>query len=94
MINYISDYVYTLPLLPMLFALPVIQLLFTYTNNISYLLVLLKALPPVCMKYAARGESRVTNIARGKAVCYICHKTLTKSCLFHMYIHGSALGVL
>ena len=43
--------------------------------------VLLKALPPVCMKYAARGESRVANI--GEAECYICHETLTKSCIFH-----------
>ena len=25
--------------------------------------VILKALPPVCMKYTARGESRVANIA-------------------------------
>ena len=33
--------------------------------------VLLKALPPVCMKYVARDESRVANIARGKAECYI-----------------------
>ena len=28
-----------------------------------YIYVLLKALPPVCMKYTARGESRVANIA-------------------------------
>ena len=28
--------------------------------------VLLKALPPVCMKYIARGESRVANIAQAK----------------------------
>ena len=27
----------------------------------------LKALPPVCMKYTARGESRAANIVRGKA---------------------------
>ena len=45
--------------------------------------VLLKALPPVCMKYTARGESGVANIARGEAKCYICHETLTKSCIFH-----------
>ena len=45
--------------------------------------VLLKALPPVCMKYTARGESRVANIALGEAECYICHETLTKSCIFH-----------
>ena len=36
--------------------------------------VILKALPPVCMKYTARGESQVANIARGKTKCYICHK--------------------
>ena len=29
--------------------------------------VLLKALPPVCMKYATQGESQVTNIAWGEA---------------------------
>jgi len=45
--------------------------------------VLLKALPPVCMKYTAQGESQVTNIARDEAKCYICHETLTKSCIFH-----------
>ena len=27
----------------------------------------LKALPPVCMKYTARDESRVANIAQGEA---------------------------
>ena len=31
--------------------------------------LLLKALPPVCMKYTARDESRVANIARGEAEC-------------------------
>ena len=35
------------------------------------------------MKYTARGESRVANIAQGKAECYTCHETLTKSCIFH-----------
>ena len=45
--------------------------------------VLLKALLPVCMKYTARGESRVVNIAQDEAECYICHETLTKSCIFH-----------
>ena len=49
----------------------------------SVVYVLLKALPPVCMKYTARGESRVANIVRGEAKCYICHETLTKSCIFH-----------
>ena len=27
------------------------------------------------MKYTARDESRVANIAQGEAECYICHKT-------------------
>ena len=53
----------------------------------------LKALLPVCMKYTARGESRVANIARGEAKCYICHETLTKSCIFHTN-SISALSVL
>ena len=43
--------------------------------------VLLKALPPVCMKYTARDESRMANIARGEVECYICYKTLIKSCI-------------
>ena len=47
------------------------------------LYVLLKALPPVCMKYTARDESRVANIARGEAKCYIYHETLIKSCIFY-----------
>jgi len=52
------------------------------TDQYSY--VLLKALPPVCMKYTARGESLVANIAlQGEAECYICHDTLTKSYIFH-----------
>ena len=45
--------------------------------------VLLKALPPVCMKYTAQGESRVANIVQGEAECYICHETFTKGCIFH-----------
>ena len=45
--------------------------------------VLLKAMPPVCMKYTAQGESRVANIAQGEAECYICYETLTKCCIFH-----------
>ena len=35
------------------------------------------------MKYTAQGESRVANIARGEALCYICHETLIKSCIFY-----------
>ena len=61
----------------------------------KHLYVLFKALPPVCMKYTAWGESQVANIAQGKAECYICHiaqckaecyichETLTKSCIFY-----------
>jgi len=47
------------------------------------LYVLLKVLLPVCIKYTTRGESQVANIAQGEAECYICHETLTKSCIFH-----------
>ena len=56
--------------------------------------VILKALPPVCMKYTARGESRMANIARGEAECYICHETFTKSCILSYKRSGSALSVL
>jgi len=52
---------------------------------------LLKALPPVCMKYTGQGESQVANIAQGEAECYICHKTLTKSCIFHTKIEATVL---
>ena len=45
------------------------------------------------MKYTARDESRVANIARGEVECYICHKTLIKSCIFYTN-EGSALSVL
>ena len=55
----------------------------TLLENRSVFYVLLKALPPVCMKYTAGGESQVANIARGEAECYICHEILTKSCIFH-----------
>ena len=58
-----------------------LQLLYTYAC--IYIYVLLKALPPVCMIYTARGESQVANIARGEAECYICHETPTKSCIYH-----------
>ena len=56
------------------------------------LLVLLKALPLVCMKYTAQDESQVANIARGE--CYICHETLIKSCILSYKQSGSALSVL
>ena len=46
------------------------------------------------MKYTARGESQVANIAGGKAQCYICHETLTKSCMLSYKQSGSALSVL
>ena len=34
---------------------------FIHPRKVQY--VLLKALPPVCMKYTAQGEDRVANIA-------------------------------
>ena len=46
------------------------------------------------MKYTARGESRVAKIARGEAECYICHETLTKSCILSYKRSGGALSVL
>ena len=64
-----------------------------YIINI-YMYALLKALPPVCMKYTARDESRVANKARGEAECYICHKTLIKSCIFSYKQSDSVSSVL
>ena len=55
--------------------------------------VLLKALQLVCMKYTARDESQVANIARGEAECYICHETLIKSCILSYKRSGSVLSV-
>ena len=46
------------------------------------------------MKYTARDESRVANIAQGEAECYICHKTLIKSCILSYKQSGSVLSVL
>ena len=46
------------------------------------------------MKYTARDESQVANIARGEAKCYICHETLIKSCILSYKRSGSALSVL
>ena len=46
------------------------------------------------MKYIARGESQVANIAWGQAECYICHKTLTKSCILSYKQSGNASSVL
>ena len=60
----------------------------------TVLYVLLKALLPVCMKYTAPDESRVANIARGEAECYICRETLIKSCILSCKRSGSALSVL
>ena len=71
------------------------EIIFRSASIASDLLcVLLKALPPVCMKYTAQGESRVANIAQGKVECYICHETLTKSCILSYKRRGSALSVL
>ena len=46
----------------------------------------------ICMKvYTALGESLVTNIALNFALYYICHSTLTSSCIFQQ-TGGSALN--
>ena len=36
----------------------------------------------------------MANIAQGKAECYICHETITKSCILLYNQSGSALSVL
>ena len=46
------------------------------------------------MKYTARDESQVANIARGEAKCYICHKTLIKSWILSYKQSSSVLSVL
>ena len=46
------------------------------------------------LKYIAQGESQVTNIAQSKAECYICHASLTKSCILSYKRSCSALSVL
>ena len=58
--------------------------------------VLLKALPPVCMKYTVievRVEWQIY-LSQGEAKCYICYKTLIKSCILSYKRIGSALSVL
>ena len=60
---------------------------------VNYMYYLKHCRHAVCMKYTARGESRVSNIARGEAECYICHETLTKSCILKYKRSGSALSV-
>ena len=46
---------------------------------------------PVCMKYIALDESQVVTVAQGEAKCYICHKTLIKSCILSCKQSGSVL---
>ena len=46
------------------------------------------------MKYTAQDKTRVVNIALGKAECYVCHKTLIKSCILSYKQSGSVLSVL
>ena len=53
--------------------------------------ILLKTLPPVCMKYTASDDSRVVNKTLGKAECYICHVTLIKSCIISYKQTGNVL---
>ena len=43
-----------------------------YTIYVAISVTYIKALLPVCMKYTAQGESRVGNITRSEAECYIC----------------------
>ena len=46
------------------------------------------------MKYTARDDSRVLNIAQGEAVHYICHETLIKSCILSYKQSASVLSIL
>ena len=48
----------------------------------------------MCMKYTARGESQVTDIAQGKVECCICYETFTKSCILSYKRSGSTSSVL
>ena len=67
----------------------------TYIYTHTYIqYVLLKALPPVCMKYTARDESRVANIARGEPEYYISHNILIKSFILSYKRRGSVSSVL
>ena len=69
--------------IPALTKILIVEVVFLVSPYSKVHYVLLKALPPVCMKYTARDESRVANIARGEAECYICHETFIKSCIFY-----------
>ena len=46
------------------------------------------------MKSTARSKSQFANIAQGEAECYICHETLTQSCILSYKQSGSTLSVL
>ena len=47
------------------------------------------------MKYTAEMRVHgVANIAQGEAECYICHKTLIKSCILSYKRSGNVLNVL
>ena len=50
------------------------------------------------MKYTARDESRVANIARGEAECYICHSLsaifVTRLSSRAVYFHTNEVAVL
>ena len=43
------------------------------------------------MKYTAQDDGQVANIAQGQAECYICPKTLIKSCILSYKQSGSVL---
>ena len=54
-------------------------------------MLLLEALPPICMKYTAQDESRVASIVQGKAGCYISHTTLIKSSAVNFHTNEVAV---
>ena len=56
--------------------------------------VLLKALPPVCMKYTASDESRVANIAEAKPRVLYLSRDSHQELYTSIQTSGSALSVL
>ena len=65
--------------------------------NTSLNIKTIKYLKPYCffcMNYTALGECFVIIIALGFMFCYICHLTLTLSCIFHIYKLALVLEVV
>ena len=57
--------------------------IFVFYSHINIGVKYNKTLKALLLHLYALSEGLVTNIARGKAECYIYHSTLTSSCIFH-----------